>query len=176
MKKFLWLLAVVVVGSSVVVFAESPAWKPDFNDKASFPEWSKASIERMVDLGVVRGYEDKTFKADKYVTRAELAVMMERLYDNVDNGGLISENDIFKLLVNYDGLGAAFEDLESPYRAMIAMAHGDLMKTKDPDIASDELNVSLPNGYHIYKDTMTNYYLLVEGGEDQWYGPFTSKY
>lgn len=178
MKKLLSFVAGVAVASSVTAFAMSPKIEVNFADKDKFPDWSKDSIERMVDLGIVKGYEDKTFKADKYVTRAELAVMMDRMYENANNESLMSEENVFKLLVNYDGLGSAFTDLESPYRAMIAMANGGLMQTSEPNLGSpEEMSLSLPQGYHIYQHPSTkDYYLLVEGGEDQWYGPFTSKY
>ncbi|NOU65744.1 hypothetical protein GC096_17045 [Paenibacillus sp. LMG 31461] len=42
------------------------------------PEWAKESIAEMTKLGVIQGYEDGTFRAERTVTRAEIAVMLLR--------------------------------------------------------------------------------------------------
>lgn len=41
--------------------------------------WAETNILRMVALGVVRGYEDKTFRPENQVSRLEFAVMVARL-------------------------------------------------------------------------------------------------
>lgn len=40
--------------------------------------WAKPEIAKAVELGIVFGYEDGTFKPEKDVTRAEFAVMLMR--------------------------------------------------------------------------------------------------
>ncbi|MBD2868701.1 S-layer homology domain-containing protein [Paenibacillus arenilitoris] len=47
---------------------------PSFSDIAG--HWAKASIERVVKEGVVKGYEDGTFRPDITITRAEFIVML----------------------------------------------------------------------------------------------------
>ncbi|RED57933.1 S-layer homology domain-containing protein [Cohnella phaseoli] len=42
------------------------------------PEWAKESIAEMTELGVIQGYEDGTFRAERSVTRAEITVMLLR--------------------------------------------------------------------------------------------------
>lgn len=43
--------------------------------------WACDAIEKMAELGVVNGYEDNTFRPGNPITRAEVAVMLSRLYD-----------------------------------------------------------------------------------------------
>jgi RHS repeat-associated protein len=42
------------------------------------PEWAKEPIAEMTKLGVIQGYEDGTFRAERNVTRAEITVMLLR--------------------------------------------------------------------------------------------------
>jgi RHS repeat-associated protein len=42
------------------------------------PEWAKESVAAMTELGVVQGYEDGSFRAERHVTRAEFTVMLLR--------------------------------------------------------------------------------------------------
>lgn len=41
--------------------------------------WAKVSIEKAIQRGAISGYPDGTWKPDKSVTRAELAVILDRL-------------------------------------------------------------------------------------------------
>lgn len=45
--------------------------------------WAKKDIEEAVELGLIRGYEDNTFKPDKPITRAEVTVIAMRLFRNL---------------------------------------------------------------------------------------------
>lgn len=40
--------------------------------------WAQTAIERSIELGIVKGYEDGTFRANKSVNRAEFATMLAR--------------------------------------------------------------------------------------------------
>ena len=46
--------------------------------------WAKASILVMNELGIVKGYEDGTFRPENYITRAEFATMVSR-FANMKN-------------------------------------------------------------------------------------------
>ncbi len=50
----------------------------EFADAASIPAWAKGYVGAAVKAGLIKGYEDKTFRADRQITRAELAVMVAR--------------------------------------------------------------------------------------------------
>ena len=50
---------------------------PGFRDPV--PDWAAGPVAAAVAMGVVKGYEDGTFGADRPVTRAELAVLLARV-------------------------------------------------------------------------------------------------
>lgn len=45
--------------------------------------WAKADIKRAIDLNLMVGYEDETWRPDRPVTRAELAVVARKLEDRI---------------------------------------------------------------------------------------------
>lgn len=51
---------------------------PAFQDAEK--HWAADSIKLFTKLGIVRGYEDNTFKPDKAITRGEFAVMITKLF------------------------------------------------------------------------------------------------
>ncbi len=72
--------------ATVVLLLASAAPKPAL---AAFPDvqghWGQAVIERMASLGVIKGYEDGTFRPDGAVSREEAVTMVARLFpDFVD--------------------------------------------------------------------------------------------
>lgn len=56
--------------------------------------WAEESILKMVDMGVISGYPDGTFKPDNNVTRAELAKILSISFDLVDSYSLDEFEDI----------------------------------------------------------------------------------
>ncbi|NQX59830.1 S-layer homology domain-containing protein [Paenibacillus qinlingensis] len=49
-----------------------------FTDGDEIPEWVKPHLASVVGSGIIGGYEDGTFRADRKISRAELAVMIVR--------------------------------------------------------------------------------------------------
>ncbi len=49
-----------------------------FADQSQIPSWAVPAIRKAVSAGIVAGYADQTFRADKPITRAEMAVMAMR--------------------------------------------------------------------------------------------------
>ncbi|WP_339256808.1 S-layer homology domain-containing protein [Paenibacillus sp. FSL R5-0713] len=47
-----------------------------FADQGNLPDWAKRDITAAMQAGIVKGYGDNTFKPDRTITRAEMAVMM----------------------------------------------------------------------------------------------------
>lgn len=45
--------------------------------------WAKKDIEEAAELGLIRGYEDNTFKPDRPITRAEVTTIAMRLFRNL---------------------------------------------------------------------------------------------
>jgi hypothetical protein len=54
-----------------------------FQDAAAIPAWAKASINTAVTAGILKGYDDLSFKPDRVATRAEAAAMIYRLLDSL---------------------------------------------------------------------------------------------
>lgn len=50
----------------------------EFPDGRRIPEWARAAVGKMRARGLISGYEDRTFRPDRPVTRAELATMLDR--------------------------------------------------------------------------------------------------
>ena len=48
----------------------------DFADKGSIASWAENEIKKVYALGIIRGYEDKTFQPGSSVTREEVAAML----------------------------------------------------------------------------------------------------
>ncbi|OPH50000.1 hypothetical protein BC351_36505 [Paenibacillus ferrarius] len=47
-----------------------------FTDKAKIGSWAQTAVEQAVQAGMIKGYEDGTFRPDAVITRAEMAVMI----------------------------------------------------------------------------------------------------
>ncbi len=52
-----------------------------FTDASHIPSWAQASVNALVQSGMLQGYEDQTFRADRHATRAEAVVMIHKLLD-----------------------------------------------------------------------------------------------
>jgi len=59
--------------------------KIEFSDIDSFNENEKKYLEKIVQKGLINGYEDGTYKPDNFMTRAETATVIYRFY-NLMNG------------------------------------------------------------------------------------------
>ncbi|RKN86362.1 S-layer homology domain-containing protein [Paenibacillus ginsengarvi] len=63
--------------------AKAPqAWTPsisDFTDRAAIADWSTASIEDVLKVGLVTGRNGSKLAPKDTVTRAEITVLVERL-------------------------------------------------------------------------------------------------
>lgn len=54
-----------------------------FADRDKIPDWAKESVGAAAAKGIIKGYEDGTFRAQNNVTRSEAAAMILRLLDVV---------------------------------------------------------------------------------------------
>ena len=50
-----------------------------FADAASISDWAVENVSGLVEAGVIKGYEDGTFRPLDNITRAEVVVMLDRL-------------------------------------------------------------------------------------------------
>ncbi|MBU5444757.1 S-layer homology domain-containing protein [Paenibacillus sp. MSJ-34] len=73
----------VTRGEFTAMLGRALKWRGDhavvaFADKERIPAWAQAFVAEAVGAGVVKGYEDNTFRPDKTINRTELAVMIAR--------------------------------------------------------------------------------------------------
>jgi hypothetical protein len=61
------------------IFKESGMLKPEIADING--QWYSQSVEQILSLGLMKGYEDKTFKPEKNLTRQEFAVTLVNMLD-----------------------------------------------------------------------------------------------
>lgn len=57
--------------------------QPGFTDAAGIPAWARAGVGIALAKGLISGYPDGSFRGDRPVTRAEAAVMIDRLLEKV---------------------------------------------------------------------------------------------
>lgn len=80
-KSYLLLsaLAVILLSTGFLAGTVSAASQDCFSDVTT--HWAENFICWMYDNGMTSGYPDGTFKPDNAITRAEVAVFMQKLYD-----------------------------------------------------------------------------------------------
>ncbi|TBL73279.1 NEAT domain-containing protein [Paenibacillus thalictri] len=49
-----------------------------FADADRIPDWAKPYVAQTVESGIIAGYDDRTFRAEREISRAEIAVMIAR--------------------------------------------------------------------------------------------------
>ncbi|MFF2090625.1 S-layer homology domain-containing protein [Paenibacillus sp. NPDC058174] len=49
-----------------------------FTDQGAIPQWAQETIAKAVELGLIGGYDDGTFRANEQISRAEMAVIIVR--------------------------------------------------------------------------------------------------
>lgn len=73
--------------------------KHQFNSKSNFKDvpdgnWAYDYVSAAFEGGIIKGYEDGTFKPNGRITRAEIAVMLSRAFDLVDGDTVKDFNDV----------------------------------------------------------------------------------
>ncbi|HIW35218.1 MAG TPA: S-layer homology domain-containing protein [Candidatus Paenibacillus intestinavium] len=73
----------------------APASSLIFTDQADIPAWATNEIAAAVQLGILEGYGDNTFRPDRAINRAEMVVMLMRAYGHHDENTTLADfNDI----------------------------------------------------------------------------------
>ena len=173
MKKlsFLPVILLILLGFGAA-FAMSPPFH--FKDEATFADWFGPSAIEMNQIGVIHGLPDGSFGGEKDLTRAEMAVMLDRFNDHIDvkmdmkikdyvkdymeKNSIkndVSSYNIYKLLRNME----KYEDDEMDYKSEIILAESGLMKSNvvpfdvnDSEAVQEDVSAILPAGYKVYND------------------------
>ncbi|MGI2295342.1 S-layer homology domain-containing protein [Paenibacillus sp. GXUN7292] len=53
----------------------------DFQDHGQISDWARKAIAQAIELGIVKGYSDDTFRPNQQISRTEMAVMLARAMD-----------------------------------------------------------------------------------------------
>jgi endo-1,4-beta-xylanase len=69
--------------------------KTDFVDDDSIPEWAKGYVKAAYEAGIIKGYDDKKFKAFNILTRKEMAAMTMRAFGYEESSATLNfiDND-----------------------------------------------------------------------------------
>lgn len=185
MKKIIYFFAGALVMLSVTAFAATNV----FTDQGSFTDsWFENAAVSMNNKGIITGYPDGSFGPSNQVSRAELAVILDRMNEYRTNKmENYFESNIEKAI---DNTLKFSEDGYKYYTNFLVLAESDLKKVdgvpKDYGTSDwEEESVTLPEGYKLYGySTYAGgvYYLHFQGTIciedtcdheiDQWYGPF----
>jgi hypothetical protein len=77
------LAAVIVRAAGLEQEAREYKGDLSFQDQDKIPAWARGYIGVAVEQGILNGFPDKTFKYDNVATRAETAVMIDRLVEKL---------------------------------------------------------------------------------------------
>ena len=64
----------------------APADGTELSDISEAEEWAQDAIASLVDIGIIKGFEDATFRPTEALTRAQSAVIITRLLDLIPTG------------------------------------------------------------------------------------------
>ncbi|MFP4015631.1 MAG: S-layer homology domain-containing protein, partial [Halanaerobiales bacterium] len=125
MKKYSILIAMVLVlALSVTTFAGSFADVPSNH-------WAYEGVNKLVAAGLIQGYPDGTFKGQNDLTRYEIAVMLARLLNDIEEARaeLVDQVDFMvndALIEANSGLSAQeAEDVQAILEAVLAKNDND---------------------------------------------------
>ncbi|OPH56354.1 hypothetical protein BC351_28045 [Paenibacillus ferrarius] len=74
-------MSVMIANALKTNVKKADAGMKSFQDAANIPDWAKASVSAAVSEGILKGYEDNTFRANNVATRAEAAAMIYKLLE-----------------------------------------------------------------------------------------------
>jgi hypothetical protein len=93
--------------SKYAVMFEVAVPQPVLTDIAG--HWAKAEIEKLVALGIVNGYPDRTFRPDNNITRAEFTKILVKAMGLAEVHAGVTFSDVSAGLWSHGYIGAAFK-------------------------------------------------------------------
>lgn len=158
-----------------------------FDDEGDIADWAKKAVTKMKNTGVINGYSDGSFGPNNYVTRAELATMLDRYSKKIVNENI--HEFVFALdragylnLKEDKSVQAALIMAEAGYYMLDEPPIGYNNGKPDPDEFYESEDVVLPSGYAYYHEVPYEFYLRYNGDRnvgqdstpvDEWFGPFS---
>lgn len=143
MKRIMSLLLVLIMCFGQVTFAQESVFTDMETD-----HWAYAAVKSMSDRGVIKGYDDGSFKPDAPITRAEFATVMVLALDlqanfNAKSSFIDMDDDHWvvpyvdaskEYLTGYNtSLGTKFKPNENAVREDMAVA---IVKARGLDVST----------------------------------------
>ena len=79
-KKFINALIAVAITGAIAISSSSYIYATEINFTDTKGHWAENDIKTWTDYGVITGYEDTTFKPSAYITRGEVACILDRIF------------------------------------------------------------------------------------------------
>lgn len=93
MKKTISILLILTLILSIVPVSANPMnLAKKFIDMGN--HWGEATVNKLIELGVIKGYEDDTFRPDNTITRAEFSTVIRKAFqlDLIDGNSFTDTN------------------------------------------------------------------------------------
>jgi hypothetical protein len=185
MRNILFSVLVLVFGITIGVAAQS---FPTFTD-VPVDSWYAESVKNLQEKRIVEGYDDNTYRPANNVTRAEMAVMLDRLSSDSEQSDALIWN-ISGLLTDYDYayflMKARNELFYDMYKTPFNEDDNQFIEEKpngDLELVTD---INFPEGFDLYtkQGIVPTYYInykgvISYGGDtpfskdaDLWYGNY----
>lgn len=74
-------MSVIIANALKTVARKADSDLKSFQDASNIPDWAAPSVSAAVAAGILKGYEDNTFRANNAATRAEAAAMIYKLLE-----------------------------------------------------------------------------------------------
>ncbi|MBD3328670.1 hypothetical protein GF340_05220 [Candidatus Peregrinibacteria bacterium] len=175
MKKILAILFGLVLAFTLASAEFLPIWhggESTFNDSESFNIWYSDSVQKMANAGIIKGYDDGNFNPNNNVTRAELAVMMDRFETAMTE----SRNRDLRIILEHYGTAEAVDAVYRPFVAMAEAGWEKMQTQADIDVyISTEYIVYEDDNYVVYNSPgalITKAVEIKSGDKAGYYGPF----
>ena len=184
MKKFIWFFAGMIFATSISVFALSEA-EYAFTDQESFKgAWYYDEAVEMLQRQIIKGDDDGNLNPNNAVNRAEMAVMLDRTIDYVeDRADFKVESNNYNLLEALSALDL-LNDATPQEIAFVSVSMGEhhydyfwsywwltldemldlLVEDKGCVVSSLIINGSVMSGYSLYDcaDSSGEFYIYDE--------------
>ncbi|MEW6183457.1 MAG: S-layer homology domain-containing protein [Bacillota bacterium] len=82
-------LATVLSRALAQTVGVHPVPETNFTDRSQIPGWALESVKIATESGLIKGFQDGTFRPQNQVTRAETAVMVQRLLQILEKEGVL---------------------------------------------------------------------------------------
>lgn len=189
MKKFLWFVAGVMFATTITTFALNcddivSCYITDYDDLA---DWNEDAVQGLYEKDIITGYEDGSFQPNNYITRAEVAVILDRFETHMEGqiGNIVDAlNDLGYIDFENDPYLYALIFAESGYSVASGNPYDDedyhCNKNDSWNQIEYEYNDDFPMNYTVHHCGY-DFWLHYEGDRymgqedapyDQWFGPF----